>query len=235
MKYVLCLLLSLTASFSFAQSDVAQVPAPNAPSSDTPEIGPVDGAIIYNPAPSWRFGIGGSLSSMVANFRETKVGANQSEVLIGYKGGVSLDLDARYMRPQSWGFLGALILNTNREEDTLTETTSSGATFTGTITEKGTISSHSLMANAVYQWDIYYLPFGINMSTYKYDAKLGSATSKGGVGIQIGSGWWINDNFAIELWYKSTSVELKRTVGTTEYNFGNGSLAQFLVSGKYIF
>lgn len=154
---------------------------------------------------------------------------------VDVKNGLALDLSARYMPKQSWGFIAGLTYDFKREFDG-GELTLEGQKF---IFDEGgdndEIQVTVIYANAVYRWNEFYLPFGLNYSFVDYEAVGGGVDADGGIGAQLGIGYMLSDNFALELMSRATTLELGAKGGGYSIKFKEGMLTSALLIAKYIF
>lgn len=184
----------------------------------------------------WRFGIGGSVSLVSKlKFNDVVISgySGKYDVDFDFKNGFSLELDARTMNPQSWGFMGGLSYDSEREVSSLTVTDGSGLSSSGSISGMK-IQTTVIYGNAVYRWNEFYLPFGLNLSKVNATTAASNSTS-GGLGLQLGVGYYINENFVIEALSRATAVKLKTSSASTDVDFGTGYMSNLMITGKYIF
>ncbi len=189
----------------------------------------------------WRFALGaGYILGSNTEFDDVKISAGGNTV----SGEAEFDLEqtfviaieGRYSPRQSWGFMGGL----NYEGERKIEGGSvSGPGFQvtfGALNEKVQVTT--LYGSAVYRWDSFYLPFGLNYSVLKYKADPSSAASVdegGGIGAQLGVGWIFQDQFALELHSWVTTNDLKVTASTGTLDYGSGMTSNLVLVGKYLF
>jgi hypothetical protein len=222
--------LLLTGIYSHAQG-AAQPPAAN----DKP-------AIEQSSKSGWNFaiGLGYSLSSKLKfdNGVGTSSGSSTSfSTDLDYKNTYSLSFEGRNMPSNSWGFMGGIQFDGEREFDGGT-ITSGGITATVSSSGGSKIQFTNLYANAVYRWDQFYLPFGLNVSSVKFtpaSGSTGTSDASGGVGAQLGAGFALNENVALELFSRVVAIKLKGTTSTSTTDFGTGYLSTLIFQGKYIF
>lgn len=185
----------------------------------------------------WRFGVGGGIAlGGTGNFREVKDSSvpYTLEAEIGFTSAALVKGEARYMAPNSWGFLGSLQFEREREVDTFKV---GGVTYN--VSSGAKLQVTTLLASAVYQWENWYLPFGLNFSSLKYTPPSGfsgSTDSTSGLGFQIGVGYLINENFSVEGMSRSASWKLSaKPTGGGETDYGTGTFSTLVVSGTYWF
>lgn len=189
---------------------------------------------------TWRFGLGLSLGTDATVEYEdiiTESGEKGSAEL-DYSNVLSLEFDARYMQKYGWGFIGGLTIDGKRKL-TGGNVKISGHNLAVPSDDPSKIQSTVLYANAVYRWEDFYIPFGLNYSFIEYDvpsASTSSVDASGAIGGQFGIGYYATSNLALELYGRTIGIRLKSaTDGATDIDFGKGSIrtAQFAV--KYFF
>lgn len=230
MKLVIAALI-----FSFSHLAIAQeTPPPPAP---VPENAPV----AQEKDTDIHFGIGASLRGGNAlYFSETKVGGSSTkyEVTADYSTGVSLELDARMLAQDSWGFIGGLTIDSETKAEKVTIKDGS-STQTITASDGAKLQATVLYGSLAYRMERFYIPFGLNVAAIKFtppSGYSGSAEASGGLGIQAGMGYYFSPNFVGETHLRSIGVKLKSTPTTgSEVDYGNGGFVSFLLTAKYIF
>lgn len=189
---------------------------------------------------SWQFALGGSLSlSSSARFDSITVSntAGTLTAQLDYSNSISLELEARNMKANSWGFVGGLSLD--REQEITGGTISGAGSFvvlTGGNPSK--IQTNTIYGSAVYRWNQFYLPFGLNISSVKYtppSGYTGTASAKGGVGGQLGVGYYFSENFALEGHSRAIGLKLSGANSGSTFDYGDGFLSRLVITGKYIF
>lgn len=187
----------------------------------------------------WKFsaGVAYSLGSQL-KFHEverTGVGGNSSATM-QVANAFSLNADLRYLPQQSWGFVGAIGLDMPRK---IRSGSYSGAAWGIQYTGEGDkITVMTLAASAAYRWQEVYMPFGFNISGINYETAGGSAvsnTAKGGIGVQYGVGAYVQENIALELMGRSTSVKLSSEEAGVRTEYRKGYLTSLSFGVKYIF
>lgn len=193
---------------------------------------------------SWRFavGLGLMLGGGTGTFKDAKYTSATDNVSfeaeLEYSKIGSLSLEGRYMPQDSWGFMGGFNLEPERKFESGTfKSGGSQASFNGSG-DVSKVQFQTVFANAVYRWNIFYLPFGLNISSAKFTAAPGSnstVTASGIMGAQLGVGWMITDSFAIELYSWVNSMKLKTTNGSETVDYGTGYFSSLRVFAKYAF
>ena len=190
---------------------------------------------------SWKTGVGISHgSNSTLKFDKITV-ANSATTMSGdldYSNVFSAELDIRNMKSNSWGFISGLTLDGERKL-TGGSITGAGVTLTTTATDPSKISTTVLYANAAYQWENFYLPFGFNYSFVKYTPPTsfqGTFDASGGLGAQLGMGYYVSSHFVSELFSRVVAVKLKSTTASgLAVNFGDGFLSSIQLTAKYFF
>lgn len=188
--------------------------------------------IVYD---SWHFGLGlsyGLVSKLRFDHIVVTGAPGNFTADLDYENTVALEIEARKMSPMSWGFMGGLSIDGERK---FTGGTISGMGTSISLTSGGDtskIQTTVVYGNAVYRWNQFYLPFGFNISAVKFTpANSSSMSASGGLGGQLGVGFYINKNFVIEAY--SRAVAVKMSSSTTDY--GSGFMSNLMLTGKYIF
>ena len=153
---------------------------------------------------------------------------------INFESAFSIGYEYQEAKKESWGKAFGVSYHTKREVDSF-DLNGETLQATGDAAE---ITMLKLNANLIYRWDIFYIPFGINLTTVSYDPPAnydGTVDSTGGLGFNFGLGWFINDQFAIEYMSSSSVWELEADDGSTTTDFGDGILAVATLRLKYIF
>lgn len=189
---------------------------------------------------SWQFGIGLSLnvlSKLTFGSVTFTNDSNNYKIVLDYGNSQGLELDYRKLQKNSWGFIGNLSYNLERSV-TFLSITYSGGSFSSDVSSPSKIQITELMANAAYRWDNFYIPVGLNYSMVKFvpaSGFSGSHSASGGLGWQLGLGFYTSDNFALELVSKSTLVKLSSTSSGITTNYGTGTMSSTNLMGKYFF
>lgn len=180
------------------------------------------------------YGVGGSI---VLNSHYTTSDLTISSTSGSYSAnydlsnGFSLDLSAMKAEQNNWGFLGVLSLGQSRKID--------GGAVAGTaISTSGDetkFTTHTIAGNAVYRWDKFYLPFGLNYNTTTISGDSTITSVSGGLGYQLGAGYFIDENLSVDYTAIHSLVKINGKSGNTTYNYGNGYLTEVHVGLKYYF
>lgn len=240
MKNILLIML-LAGNFALAQKAKTKTEV-KTPSVPLP-VETVQPATQVNPTPAtenmytterqWRFGLGLSYGAgSRLSFNDIKSATSTGTADLDYENKLAIDLETRWMMSNAWGFQGGLTYDLEREF-TGGKVTSNGITTTLSGSDSK-IQMTVIYGNAVYSWEQFYLPFGLNISIPKVTPTsgfTGNFSSSGGLGVQFGAGYNINDNFSVEAMLRGAAV--KMTSGATD--FGMGFLSNLMLTGKYIF
>lgn len=154
-----------------------------------------------------------------------------------YESGFSLELEARNLATMSWGFVGVLTADSDRK---ITEGNlyTSGANFSYITTDPPKFQTTTVLLNAAYRWNQFYIPFGVNYSVFKVTDRstfVGSSTATGGINGQAGIGFVINDSFVTELTYRLTTVKWTQVSSGVTTTYDKGNLANIFASVRYLF
>jgi hypothetical protein len=188
----------------------------------------------------WHFGVGGAYA-LPENFVSTNgtvSGYSGTFSVSGqYYGTVAVELDARILRKESWGFIGALTYD--GQHYFLSGTATVGGQTTSLSGNPSSIQTTVLSGSAAYRWGYFYLPFGLNFNTLTYTPPsgfAGSASSGGGLGAQLGVGFYITDKVTLELIERSLTGTLTTTTSTgVTTNYGTVALTGTRLVCKYLF
>lgn len=157
---------------------------------------------------------------------------------LGYSATHSIILEGRKLPSNDWGFAGGLSYEGEREFDS---GVLSGDGITVILTggsDPSKIQTTTLYGSAVYRWNMFYLPLGLNYSLAKFTPAAGFTGSYdvgGGLGAQLGAGWLVSNQFAAELHSWVTALKLKSVDGTETLDYGTGHFRSLVFSMKYVF
>ena len=141
------------------------------------------------------------------------LGACTAEVT--YKSGYSFDLELRNLQQNSWGFIGIINYEPDKEMTDTTYKNNSG-TFKLIITNPAKLQTTTLQTNTAYRWGNIYIPIGINFAFFKVTPSSSGTSSKatGGLGYQTGLGFIISDRVILETTYRQTAIKLEEDYGS---------------------
>lgn len=149
--------------------------------------------------------------------------------------GISLNLEARYLRQNDWGLTAGIDIDAARDLESGTMTIN-GTTINSTASDDpDTLTSIILYGNLVYKFDHFYIPFGLNMAFVDYESTGYVIDSTPSIGIQFGIGYELDSNFAFELMARGTSYDLEYTDGSVEIRFEDALTTDVALRAKYIF
>ncbi len=239
---------TLSLSLSYVLSCVLQFAYAEEPSPTTNQSAPVEQPPAPTPevAPkkSWQFaiGLGYMVSAKRGTFSDGKLTSGSTVVPgsaeLDYKPAASLILEARKLAPNSWGFLGGLNYEGERQLDSGTVRGGGEVLLLQGNSSSSKIQFATFYGSAAYRWDSFYLPFGLNFSAVKFTPAQGSAAThseSGGLGAQLGVGYAFDSGFAIELYDWLTTMNLKTSTATSTVDFGKGYFESIVLVGKYAF
>jgi hypothetical protein len=137
-------------------------------------------------------------------------------------------LELRNQAANSWGAQVGVQIEAKRKmkEATLR---GPGGTYSSAFTDpKPTIQSEVIYENAVYQWNHFYIPFGLNFSIVDLDMKNISAGEgwqlQNGPGAQVGIGYQFTDYLSLELqeWATSYYFMIYDSTQSIDIDFNQG-------------
>lgn len=196
-------------------------------------------AASWGEAGGWKFGLGASysLTSKLTFSSVTVTDPNTNVTFaatteIEYKNVPSFELDVRNNPQNSWGFLGGLTYDLSRDQG---KTTVKVGDIISSSSGGGNIQMAILYASAVYRWNSFYLPFGFNYNSINSSGN-GPSGLKGGVGAQVGVGYYFNDNAVVEVMSRATAVKADPQTSNdgTLVKLGSGYLSNLMLTFKYL-
>ncbi len=174
-------------------------------------------------------------------FREVQVtsggSTDKGEATFESEPNLGLILEYRQMPQQSWGFQAGLIIEGKRDF-TKAKSTSGGTTtevtYTGT---RPNYRQEVLYANAVYKWEQFYIPFGLNYAIPHFTPGQTNSTFtiRGQVGVQFGLGFQFTELFGMELMAQATGVNLRAVSSSTTVEYGDGIMGSGRLHAKFAF
>lgn len=215
--------------------------APAPPVMPQPAISPESPT--YEKAARWRFavGLGYTMTSKLkfdSGYATSASGSGDISADMNYKNATVISAEARFQPQNAWGFLVGLQVDGERELDGGT-LVAGGTTYTmngGSGASKIQVSN--IYGNAAYRWEQFYLPFGLNLSSFNFTPAvgfIGTEDSSGGIGAQVGIGIIPSESFAFELYSRVLGVRLKTTSSSGTADYGYGYFSSILFQGKFIF
>ncbi len=175
----------------------------------------------------------------ILQFTEIKAkgSSGSASLKANYKNTFGLQLDLKFIKKNSWGFNIAGLYLQNAEEKDFEITNTSGVTSYSTSTDSK-MQVSALDANAIYNWDVFYIPFELNYTAYNYTTKISAGdffTTNNGIGIQFGVGFNIANQFAIESQIRSSSISIDAKSSGTLLEYRGGAYGNLTLIGKYYF
>lgn len=192
----------------------------------------------------WQFGLGVGvmLTDTSATYDDIKVHSGSSTISgsaeLEYKRTGSLALEGRLTPQNSWGFILGLNVE-GRRELKKAKFKVSGVTDTvvgGSGSSK--VQFTTFYGNALYRWNQFYIPFGLNVSVVRFspaDDYDGSSEARGQIGGQLGIGYMFTEHMALEAFSWVTGMSLKSEESGTETDYGTGTFSSLVLFGKYAF
>jgi|GEM_PF-1933455 len=164
-------------------------------------------------------------------------GSGKVEATFKASGSAGVGLSWAQMRPMSWGFVGSVLYEPPREIDSVIFK-GPGGSSTGVITgTKPKVSFFIFEGNAVYRWNTFYLPFGLNASVPSL-SDISSSTNievKGNIGAFVGGGFLIGQQSSLEIFLRSIAITMTESDSTGSINYDRGTLTGVGVGYKYWF
>lgn len=189
----------------------------------------------------WKYGVGLSLSlrSKFISLNTSRTGVTgELNSELDFENSLSLELEARNVKKHDWGFQGGMTLDRERKLEG-GKITATGVTVSVTSTsEPAKLQTNVFYGNAVYRWEDFYLPFGLNLSRVNYTPSPTAneiAEASGGWGFQAGAGYYFDEHLVVEGMVRSIGLKLKSTRDGATTDFGNSTLSTIMLTGKYLF
>lgn len=152
-------------------------------------------------------------------------------------GAVGAGVSIAFMPSHDWGASLSANYEDNRELSSVTFS-ASGATFSGVFTGlRPKVSIFYAETQLIYRWNKVYLPFGINFSApFLKDVGNSSFVEvRGTVGAVVGVGIFISPKLSAELFLRSLQLTMDETAGTTNVDYGRGTLTGASFGFKFFF
>lgn len=150
----------------------------------------------------------------------------------------SVEVDFRYSKKYSLGFMAGADFDQVR------------AVISGKITAVGQVwilprdsdlnlKVTTYFLSATYRSDEFYFPFGVNLSSVQMssvDGQFGKLSVEGGLGWQLGVGYYLTDYIAFELISRKVIFKLNgQFENGANIDFGQGGFMNMLLSAKVMF
>lgn len=163
-------------------------------------------------------------------------GSASGEVIYNLSSGApGFDLSFIKMEPQGWGYNVNVLYEGQREFKSATVTVNG---TTATIYSAGDSSKLSFIIaefNAVYRWETFYMPFGLNASIPTISDDTSNINYSGSIGVYFGGGFILSDNSTVELYARSAGMNMKGASSGTTIDYDYGSLTGIGFGYKYWF
>ena len=141
----------------------------------------------------------------------TALGSTESEITYHTDTAPGLLIEATVNERQSWGFQIGMSFDARRRINSADVTSGVTTQSTATAGDPDIAIAH-FYANALYRWDVVYIPFGLNYSFVSMrnppPAMLGI---RGGMSAQLGIGFALGEQVAIELVSRGTTLHGSET------------------------
>ncbi len=183
----------------------------------------------------WRFG-GGLYHSFADTLTFGEAQFNNMTYKSKYKleRAWGLQLEADYTAPRAWGVQVGLMIDGQRKIESMEN---SGAMTGSARFTNSAIDLRTLYVSAVYKWEHFYIPLGMNVTggiISNPPVALSSVT--GGVGAQLGFGWEFSPHVGIEALLRAMSLRGKSTNdGPNTYESRAGFMSGWQFSLKAYF
>lgn len=143
---------------------------------------------------------------------------------------VGIIFEGRKVAKNSWGFaLGAEYVTVRKMKEVDVDVDGVGSGSADVDDDHG-FTTFSIYANAIYQWETFYIPFGLSYTRVDYK---GDGEIDGGFGANLGLGWQLDQKFYLEFMVKTVNVELEDD--SEDIDIGDGSLGATALHLKYNF
>lgn len=152
-----------------------------------------------------------------------------AEVEFEAENGAGIIYEARRAAKNDWGYaLGAEYVFTRRFERTTV--TIDNYTGSGDVDDDDGFSTLAGYANLIYQWESFYIPFGINYTSIDYK---GDGDLDAGFGVNLGLGLQFTEKVYGEFMIKSSNTAFDEDDDSLD--FGDGTLTFAAIQLKYNF
>ena len=142
-----------------------------------------------------------------------------------------------FVAPENhWGWSAGLTYDSTRNLNSANAGFSGQSVSVVYADPKPTISFVTVYGNAIYRWDSFYLPFGLNVTSPTYKSSDGTITTvTGTLGTQGGAGFFVNDHFSIEGLLRLVEFNVTRSSSTFYIDYGTGAMYGAQLNLKFIF
>lgn len=195
----------------------------------------------FDPSRRFRFGLGLYYSAgKTLEFEEAEVtvGSVSDSGKISYEleNAFGVTVEGIFSPRNSWGFSAGLSTETKRKFKKA-KIEENGQTTESDFVGDAHLTYTHIYANAIYRWDQWYLPFGLNFaSVSKDDAPMVFKNMDGRAGIQFGVGFYANENVALEFMFRGSQIHLGGVSDASDYyTLNEGWLFTGNFGAKYVF
>lgn len=246
MKMILITGLALTSMSVFAQTEIKSEKGETKPereiekSQATQEAQVALVPQVEQERSSWMYGVGISLgmnSKVTFDEITTSITTNKMTADLDYDDAFSIELDARNLKHNALGFMYGVTLDMPRKFSG-GRLSGNGRSVAISANNPDKFQTTVVFANAVYQWNDIYIPFGLNFGFVKYTPESGfngSYSASGSIGAQLGIGYNVKKNFVVEGYSRAVAVNLKMVDSGTAIDFGTGYLSTIQFTLKYLY
>jgi hypothetical protein len=156
----------------------------------------------------------------VKDFKESSGGSTDSYVVdidIEYESGVGFSLETRSIENHSWGTIIGLEYNPSRKlEQQKYNSVPANPTLNGTTDKCNSdcpeIQTTNLILNTFYQWEQFYIPFGVFYSINNAKPESGFSTKmSNSLGFNLGFGFKIEDRYLLEINSRAFAFKVEDT------------------------
>lgn len=194
---------------------------------------------------AWKFAIGYGImvSSGELEFKDARAsdGTNSGDLhaSMGLKKENSMLMEVQYLKPNSWGFIGGIKFEDARKIESITVSSGNNSATLTAGSDSALFRFTTYHVNAVYMWDKFYLPFGLNYSLVTLENLKVSGSYRtetmGLYGSQVGLGYMVTPSFAVELTSWTLAVDQYLRVKNDVLDFNEGLITSTLLSAKFRF
>lgn len=162
--------------------------------------------------------------------------AGESNTTSEFEGAPLLELDLRIMSKNSpYGFQTGVVIDFEHKNRS---TTINGISNSTSVFERSKLSTYTLEGSLAGRFERFFVMAGINYSVISFSPSRnfsGSTSMQGGNNTHIGLGYYINDNFAIELMlWRRKRLKFSTTASNgTADSYGTGEAAATNLTLKY--
>lgn len=139
--------------------------------------------------------------------------------------GLGVGVEAFDSAPHSWGWSAGLSYEPKRKLKSFNGSIN-GSGFSAVYTSpQPTFELWAVYGNATYQWEQFYVLFGLNFSSpilHKSPGATGSIKVTGTLGAQLGVGVRLAEQFGIEFTSRAIGIDMRGDDGTTFIDYGTG-------------